>query len=72
VEPVQSRWSVLIGCCSDECYGKFVGYTRMLSTSERTGHLDNAWSAEMQDNNFTGVLINTTELCGADPSGRAV
>ena len=39
VEPVQSRWGLLIGCCSDEFYGKVVG--SMLNTSAMTAHLDN-------------------------------
>jgi len=39
VEPVQSRWGLLIGRCSDEFYGKVVG--SVLSTSEMTAYLDN-------------------------------
>jgi hypothetical protein len=39
VEPVQSRWGLLIGCCSDEFYGEVVG--SMLNTSAMTAYLDN-------------------------------
>lgn len=41
VEPVQSRWGSLIGCCSDELYRKVVG--SMLSTSALTAYLEYTW-----------------------------
>jgi hypothetical protein len=43
VEPVQSRWSVLIGCPLYECYRNAAGCMYAEYQWTNKGYLDNIW-----------------------------